>query len=158
MRLTILSALAVMALRFFLFKSGRSPEGTDLLLVHFLAIVTVVFFAGHRMLQQDPQSGFPDLLREGFRNGAVYSLLLGIYLWSHYSFIESAHFTQRIDDLVARGVAEGQPEALIRGRMEKFFTPFNYATISFFALMAVTTVQTLLIGLLHHKVLRRFMQ
>ena len=45
----------------------------------------------------------------------------------------------------------------IRPRMEKFFTPFNYASMTFFALLVVGGVQALVLGLLHHKVLRRYL-
>lgn len=156
MKLTLLSATAVMAVRLLLHGIGRPAEGTEFMLVHFLAIVTIIFFAGQRLLRTDPRNGFPDLLREGFRHAAVYAVLIGVFLWIYYTFVEADHFRVRIDQLVAQGVEEGQPEDLIRERMERFFTPFNYATITFFALMAVGAFQTLLIGLLHHKLLRRF--
>jgi hypothetical protein len=58
--------------------------------------------------------------------------------------------------MVDRGVAQGQPEEVIRPRMEQFFTPFNYASMTFFALLAVGGFNALVVGLLHHKVLRRF--
>jgi hypothetical protein len=156
MTLTLLTALAVFALRLALYYSGRPVEGTEFMLVHFLAVVTIVFFAGHRLLLGDRRSGFPDLLREGFRNAAVYALLMMLFLWLHYSQLEADLFTQKIDERVAMGVAEGQPEELIRERMERFFTPFNYATITFFALLITGAFQAFLIGLVHHKFLRRF--
>jgi uncharacterized membrane protein YuzA (DUF378 family) len=42
----------------------------------------------------------------------------------------------------------------MRPRLERFFTPFNYATISFVALFAAGALNALLIGLFHHKLLR----
>ena len=158
MYLTLLTALAVIALRLALFLSGRSVEGTDFMLVHFLAVVTVVFFAGQRLLQRDRRAGFPDLLREGMRSAGLYALLLMLYLWLHYGQLEAGLFAEKIDERVALAVSEGQPEALVRERLERFFTPFNYATITFFALLITGAFQSFLIGLVHHKVLRRFMQ
>ena len=155
MKLTLITSFLVIALRFLLFKAGRPAEGTDFMFVHFMAIVTVIFFQGKRMLQDDPLTGIADLLREGFKVSAIYALLIGIYLWVHYTHIESDYFRMRIDALVELGVAEGNPEDLIRGRMEKFFTPFNYASMTFFVLLIVGAVNTMLIGLLHHKVLRK---
>jgi hypothetical protein len=156
LKLTIITTGAVVALRLGLFHLGRPPEGTDFMLVHFLAIVTLVFFTGQRSLAQDVRTPFADLLRDGFRNAAVYALLFGGFLLFHYSVLEPDHFAHRIDDLVARGVAEGQPEEVIRPRIERFFTPFNYASMTFFALLAVAAFNAITIGLLHHKVLRRF--
>ncbi len=158
MFLTIFAAGAIMALRLVLFSMGRPADGTDFMLVHFLAIVTVVFFADARLLRAEPRSGFPDLLREGFRQAALYAVLMLGFLWLYYTQVEAGLFQERIDERVAMAVAEGQPEAVVRERMERFFTPFNYATITFFALLAVGAAQTFVIGLLHHKVMRRYAQ
>jgi hypothetical protein len=158
MAFTWIAAVAIMALRMGLFSMGRPAEGTDFMLVHFLAIVTVVYVADARLLRAEPQIGFPDLLREGFRQAALYAVLMLGFLWFHYTQVEAGLFQERIDERVAMAVAEGQPEALVRERMERFFTPFNYATITFFALLAVGAVQTFIIGLLHHKLMRRQVQ
>jgi len=158
MLFTLFAAMAIMALRSVLFSMGRPAEGTEFMLVHFLAIVTVIYVADARMLRAEPRSGFPDLLREGLRQAALYSLLMLGFLWFYYTQIESGLFKARIAERVAMAVAEGQPEALVRERMERFFTPFNYATITFFALLAVGAAQTFVIGLLHHKVMRRYVR
>ncbi len=158
MYFTLFTALAVMALRLALFALDRPAEGTDFMLVHLLAMATVVFFTGHRLLMRDPGTTFPDLLRENFRNAAIYALAMGVFLWIYFAVVEHGSFAARIDELVARGVADGQPEAVIRPRMEQFFTPFNYATISFLAMLAAGAFHTLFIGALQHKVLRRFTQ
>lgn len=156
MNLTLLTVAAVIALRLALFYFGRPPEGTDFMLVHFLAIVTLVFFTGQRMLMEDRRTPFPDMMRDGFRNAAVYALLFGGFILVYYKVVEPMHFTDRINTLVASGVEEGQPEEVIRPRIEQFFTPFNYASMTFFALLAVGAFNAITIGLLHHKVLRRF--
>lgn len=154
MTLAFLTAFAVMAMRIVLHLLGTTPEGMDFMLIHFLAIVTVVFFTGERLMRGHNPVGFPDLMREGFRNAAIYALLLGLFTWLFFTFIDTDHFRARVDDMVLRGMREGQPEGIIRPRLEKFFTPFNYATITFFALMVVSAILSFILGLLHHKVLR----
>ena len=156
MLLAFLAALAVFILRLVLFSMDRPPEGTDLMLVHFLAIVTVVFFAGQQALGRDRNVSFPDLMRDGFKSAALYALLTGVLLLAYYSYVEPEHFHQRVEEMVQRGMAEGQPEEIIRPRLEKFFTPFNYASITFFALLAIGGMQALVIAILHHKLLRRY--
>ena len=52
-------------------------------------------------------------------------------------------------------VAEGQPEEVVRQRLEAFFTPFNYASMTFFALLAAGAVNALLVSVLQHRFLRR---
>jgi uncharacterized membrane protein YvlD (DUF360 family) len=156
MTLAFLTAFAVMAMRIVLHLLGTTPEGMDFMLIHFLAIVTIVFFTGERLMRSHNPTGFPDLMREGFRNAAIYALLLGLFTWLFFTTIDTGHFKIRVDDMVSRGMAEGQPEAIIRPRLEQFFTPFNYATITFFALMVVSAILSFVLGLLHHKVLRPF--
>lgn len=155
MMLTLLTALAVIIVRLTLFYTGRPPEGTDFMLVHFLAIVTIVFFTGQRLLSQDPRSSFPDLMRNGFRNTAVYALLIGVFLWVFYNFVDTQEFPEKIDERVNAVMAEGKTEAEARKGLEAFFNPFNYASITFFTLLIVGAMNALIIGLLHHKVLRK---
>ncbi|MBL0127698.1 MAG: hypothetical protein IPP83_09600 [Flavobacteriales bacterium] len=156
MTLAALTALAVIALRMILYMMDRAPQGTDFMLVHFLAMITVVFFTCSRLLTRDKRAGFPDLMREGFKAAALYALIITAFLWFYYTRVESHTFQIRVDDMVARGMREGQDEAIIRPRLTKFFTPFNYASITFFALLANGAMNALVIGMLHHKVLRKF--
>lgn len=154
--LALLTAFAVMVMRIVLYLMGSTPEGMDLMLVHFMAIVTIVFFTGEGLMRSHHPNGFPDLMREGFRNAAIYTLLLGLFTWFFFTVIDTGLFQERVNEMVSRGMAEGQPEAIIRPRLEQFFTPFNYATITFFALLVVSAMLSFVIGLLHHKLLRPF--
>lgn len=156
MKLSLFGVFAVMALRVGLFYAGRPPEGTQFMLVHFLAIVTIVFFTGQMLLHRDAVTSFPDLMREGFKSAAIYAVIYGLFLLAYYHWVEPLHFHQRVEDMVARGIADGQPEEIIRPRLEKFFTPFNYASMTFFALLLVGGFNALAVGLLHHKVLRKY--
>lgn len=158
MTLALLTACAVMVMRIVMHLMGHTPEGMDFMFIHFMALVTVVFFTGERLMRAHREVDFPELMREGFKNAAVYSLLLGLFIWLFFTYIDMDHFKTRVDDMVFRGMREGQPEEIIRPRLEQFFTPFNYATITFFSLMVVSGILSLVIGLMHHKILRRFRQ
>ena len=156
MALAILTAILVITLRLILFRLGHPPEGTDFMLVHFLAIATVVFFTGHRTLMRDVSAPFPSLVREGFRAAALYALLSGLFLWIYFNTVQDHLFEDRVEEMVQRAAEEGHPELVIRPRLQGFFTPFNYATISFVALLVTGAIQALVIGLFHHKVMRSF--
>lgn len=158
MALALVTAFAVMALRIGLHLAGIRPEGMDFMLVHFLALVTVIFFSGVRILRKPGAGSFPELLKEGFRTAAAYALALGIFTWVFYLWIDVDHFRLRVDEMVLRGMLEGQPEEIIRPRLEKFFTPFNYATITLFSLLVVSGILSLFIAAVQHKLLRRFRQ
>ncbi|MCC6542427.1 MAG: hypothetical protein IT225_09425, partial [Flavobacteriales bacterium] len=53
MRLAIIGGIGVVVLRMALFQAGRSPQGMEFMLVHVLAIVTIVFFTGQGILYKD---------------------------------------------------------------------------------------------------------
>lgn len=155
MVLAAIIALAVIALRLVLFYTGRPPEGTEFMIVHFLAVATVVFFTNQRLLARDRYTPFPTLMRDGFKSAAVYALLCTFFIWVYFTYVEDTYFTQRVNEMVAKGIAEGQPENIIRPRMQQFFTPFNYSSITFFTLLITGAFNALLLGVLHHKLLRK---
>lgn len=159
MALAILTALAVIALRLILHAIGSPPEGTEFMLVHFIAIVTAIFFTQTRLLRRDKQdAGFPQLVREGFKSASLYALIMLLFLWWYYHAIEPEFFERKLEEMVFKAVEDGQSEELVRPRLMAFFTPFNYASMSFFALLAVGVANALLIGAIHHKLLRRAMR
>ena len=155
MLFAFLTAFAVIMLRLVLLTLGHPPHATGFMLVHLLAISTVIFISGYRTLQADRSASVPMLLRTNFRSAAVYALCMAIFLWCYFKWAEPHHFQQRIDALVWKGVAEGQPELVIRPRMEAFFTPFNYSTITLAGLLIAGAMLTLLAAVFQHKVLRR---
>ncbi|MCB0792485.1 MAG: DUF4199 family protein [Flavobacteriales bacterium] len=156
MSLAFYFALAIMVLRTTLHYIGHDPEGTAFMLVHLLALVVVVFFAGQRQLRMDTASGFPALVREGFKAAAVYTILYAIFIWGYFHTIDTQAFPERIQRMVEMAEQEGRPGDEARRRLQVFFTPFNYATMTFFGLLAIGAFNALLLGVVHHKVLRRF--
>ena len=155
MLLPLLAALAVTTLRMVLHTVGSPVEGSAFMLIHSLALVTVVFFAGVQVLRSDRTASLPPLMRANFRSAAVYALATAVMLWAYYTWFDPQYFPHRIDQLVAMGVGEGQPETVIRPRMERFFTPFNYATITLAALLLCGAVLAGISAVFQHKVLRR---
>ena len=155
MRTAFLIALAAMALRAGLHLAGRPLEGTTFMLVHLLALVLVAYFATAGVLRDDRSTGFPSLMRGAFRSAAVYALLFSVFIWAFYRGLDPGYFPDRIDRMVEMAVAEGQPEEVVRERLEAFFTPFNYASMTFFALLAAGAVNALLVSVLQHRFLRR---
>ena len=143
-------------IRLALFHTGRAPEGTDFMLVHFLAIVTVVFFTGQKALADDRETSFPILVRQGLRNASLYALLIGIFLYIFYTRIDTQEFPVKIEERLDLVVQQGGDEEKERERLETMFNPFNYASITFFALLAVGAFNALFLAVIHHKLLRNF--
>lgn len=154
LRIAFFSALAVILLRIVLYLTGNPPEGTAFMPVHLLALVLVPFFAGHVLLRKEPRVPFPAIMRVTFRSTALYAVLYGIFIWMYYKGIDATEFPMKINAMVEKAVADGGNETDVRAQLERFFTPFNYATITFFALLVIGAINSLIVSLLHHKVLR----
>ncbi|HRH37878.1 MAG TPA: DUF4199 domain-containing protein [Flavobacteriales bacterium] len=151
-----LTALVVIAFRLVLFYSGNSPEGAEFLIVHFLAVITAVFITDQKLLRTNKDVTFPELMREGFKSAAVYAILVSIFIWVFYTWVDMHYFEQRVNAMVHQGVLAGKKEQDIRPNIMRFFTPFNYTTITFFTLLITGALNALVIAAIHHKVLRRF--
>ncbi len=158
MTLALLTAFAVMAMRFAMHLLGNTPEGMDFMFVHFMALVTVIFFTGLQLMRAHRPVGFPELMRESFKNAAVYSLLIGLFIWLFYTYIDTTSIQTRLDDLVVGYMRSGKTEEEVRPSLEQLVTPFNLATISFFALLVVSAILSLVLSGMQHKVFRRFMR
>ncbi|HMQ75045.1 MAG TPA: hypothetical protein PKE21_00170 [Flavobacteriales bacterium] len=155
MRTAFLVALASMALRVVLLGVGRAPDPPFYMPVHLLALVLIPFLAARSVLHDEPRSGVPQLFRAGFRAAALYTLSIAAFLLAYYTWMDVTSFPVHINALVDQAVAAGHDEADARSRFERFFTPFNYASLSFFLLLLLGAFNTLLTTLLVHKVLRR---
>ncbi|MBK9273212.1 MAG: DUF4199 family protein [Flavobacteriales bacterium] len=155
MKTAFLIALASMALRVVLLGVGRAPDPPFYMPVHLLALVLIPFLAARSMLRDEPRSGVPQLFRAGFRAAALYTLLIAAFLLAYYTWMDVTSFPVHINALVDQAIAAGHDEADARSRFERFFTPFNYASLSFFLLLLLGAFNTLLTTLLVHKVLRR---
>jgi len=155
LRIAFFTALAVILLRIALFFSGRAPEGVQFMPVHLLALVLVPFFIGHLLLRREPRAPFPMIMRGSFKGAATYALLQGIFIWAYFKGIDVTEFPMKINALVDQAVADGADEAKVRPRLEGFFTPFKYASATFFVLLVIGAINSFVVSLLHHKVLRR---
>ncbi|MCB9193737.1 MAG: DUF4199 domain-containing protein [Flavobacteriales bacterium] len=155
MSLAFFFALATMVLRTVLHHLGHDPEGTEFMLVHLFALIVIVFFAGQRQMRSEPTSGYPALVREGFKAAAVYTILYAVFIWGYFHTIDPRAFPDRIQRMVDMAEQEGRPVKEARERLTQFFTPFNYATMTFFGLLVIGAFNAFLLGALHHKVLRR---
>ena len=158
MMLAPITALVAYGLRLLLHHLERSPEKGEFMFVHLLFIALLAFYGVHRGLRQEIHSTFPTLLRQAFRNVALYALVFTPFIWSFYVHVDQGHFPERIDRLVELAIVEGQPEAVVRERLSGFFTPFNYATLTLFGLLLCGAANALVMAAIGHKVLRRFMR
>ena len=155
MRLTLIIAFAAVLIRWTLHGNGTITDGFTFAPIHLLFLLAVVFLAGWQAMKAEPTLEVPGLFRAGFRAGAIYALIAAVLAYLLYTVIDPLFFPIRINEMIDAAVAEGRTEAEARERVEAFFSPFKYATITLAAFMVIGAVDALVCALLHHKVLRK---
>lgn len=153
----VLVAVAI-ALRIGLHAIDIPVEPFQFWPVHLLSLVLIAYLSGYRQLKLDRQSGFGPLMRDGMRDTVVYAVLIALFSWAFYTYLDTTAFADRNALLVEGLVNDGFSEEQASQKVQGFFTPSNYAGFTFLGLMIVGAVNTLLFALIHHKLLRKFMR
>jgi hypothetical protein len=156
MRISLIIAAVAIALRTVLYYAGVRVEAMEFVPVHLLAMVLIAYLSGFLLLRKDPSRGMAELIRAGLRDTAVYALLIAVFAYLFFTYINPDEFVQRNTMMIDEFVKQGHPEAEARAKVERYYSPFSYATITFFGLLLLGVMNTLIFGALHHKVLRRF--
>jgi hypothetical protein len=154
----LLFILAAIGLRTGLHHAGYDIGPFEFWPVHLLFIVLLAYLAGYRELRADRDSGFSDMIRTGLRDGILYAIAIAVFAWYFYAFIDTAEFPERNALLVDGFISQGFREEEARRKVTGFYTPANYAGISFLALVVCAAVNVLAFSAIHHKLLRRFMR
>ncbi len=158
MKTTLLFAFVAMALRAGLFYMGYEVRAFHFVPLHLLFLVLLAYFAGHFTLREDPDTGVAELIRTGMREGAIYAVLIGIFTWAFFNFINVHEFPDRINSLVRGLVSEGHTEAEARAKVSGFFTAGTYSFLTFMSLFVGGAINAVFFAFVHHRLLRRFRQ
>jgi hypothetical protein len=157
-RLTVPIALVAVLIRWILHANGTITDGFTFAPIHLLFLLSAVFLAGWKALKSEPALEVPGLFRAGFRAAAVYALIAAVFAYVLYAMIDPLFFPIRINAMIDAAVAQGRSEAEAHEKVEAFFSPFKYATITLAAFMVIGAVDAMVCALLHHKVLRKVMR
>lgn len=155
MRLALVLALIAAFLRWTLHTNGTLVNGNEFVPVHLFLLLVAVFVAGGKALRADPAQGVPGLWRAGFRAGAVYTLVMAVFVFALYTWIDPVFFALRLEELVDEAVRNGHTAEEARGKFAAFFSPFKYATITLAVFLVVSAIDALVCATLHHKLLRK---
>jgi hypothetical protein len=158
MRLSLVLVATAAAARIGLHAQQRAPEGLSFAFLHLFFLLVIAYFSGHVLLRKEPHAGVPGLLRNSLRDVVLYVSLYAIFIYAFNLTLGAPAFQGRLEELVQQGVASGRPEAHVREKLQSFFTPAGYASMTFFGLLALGVLYALLATGLHHKLLRRFRQ
>jgi hypothetical protein len=155
LKLTLLLALLAMAVRTGLFHAGVTVAPFGFILAHLLFVIIAAWYSGHHLLGKDPGRGFGELLRAGFQSALAYAFLIALFTWAFYTWIDTKAFTDYNEQLVHGFIGQGQPEQEARVKVGALYNAGTYAYITFFGLFLLGSMNALLFGLLHHKLLRK---
>lgn len=155
MRLALVLALIAAFLRWTLHTNDGLVNGNDFVPVHLFLLLVAVFVAGWQALRADAAIGIPGLWRSGFRAGAVYTIVVAVFVFALYTWIDPLFFPLRLEEMVDEAVRNGHPADEARQKFGAFFSPFKYATITLAAFLLISAIDALVCAALHHKLLRK---
>lgn len=158
MRTTFLFLALAITLRIVLFYARVPLPGFSFTFILLGFIVLLAFLSGHFELGEEPNAPLPALFRVGLRNTVVFALIYAPFVYFFFEFINTTEFPERVNAMVQRAVADGNPEAQIRERLERFFNPGQYAFMTFIGMFSMGAVSALFFAVVHHKLLRKFRQ
>jgi hypothetical protein len=156
MKTTLLLALIAIGARCALFFLGYEVGAMDLIPMHLGALVIISYACGYFTLREDPETGFAELLRAGLRDIAIYAVIIAVFAWVFFTYINVHEFPDKVAEMVRSAKAQGISEAQARERATTFFTPTKYAFLTFMGLFAGGAVNALFFAYVHHRWLRKF--
>lgn len=155
-RIALLLALLPMIGKLAGFAYGVSAGDSQsfFILMHIFLLLVGVFFA---LRMQTPDSSFLEDVKQGMKAVGVYSMASAFFMYVYYKFIDTQYFPNKIASMVANTdlAATGKTSEDITTTYETFFTAFNWTTLSLVAWMLAGLIYTVLLTLLHRKVLRK---
>ncbi|HEY0978313.1 MAG TPA: hypothetical protein VGE21_12650 [Flavobacteriales bacterium] len=155
---TLLFVLLAAGIRTGLHHAGYNIGPFEFWPVHLFFLVLIAYLSGYRQLRLDRTSGMGALMRDGIRDTVLYAVLIGVLSWVFYTYMDPNEFAERNAIIIDGLVNDGFSEADARQKVSGFYTPANYAGITFLALLMTGAVNTLLFAVIHHRLLRRFMR
>ncbi len=153
-----ITLLTVIGLRTGLHFAGYHVGPFEFWPVHLLAIVLLSYLAGHRELREDRNASLNDMVRIALRDVVLYAVVMAVFAWVFYRWVDPAAFIDRNALLVQGFVEQGFSEEEARKKVGGFFTAANYAGITFLVLLVSGAINALAMSAIHHKLLRRFMR
>ena len=151
-RIGFVLALAAMGLKVFAFyyNIGGVDQGKYTIFLHLFLLMAAAYIA---VTSTNKESDWVDQIKAGMKAVSVYAILYCAFLYFHYKYIDTIYFEERISAIV-EGIPEDGKNKGIK-KLNSFFTPFNYATITLVSFMASGAVYSFLVTALDRKVLRR---
>lgn len=150
--------LVAIGLRIGLHAAAYTVPPFEFWTIHLLALVLLAYLAGYRELRDDRNSSMNDLIRISLRDVVLYAVVIAVFSWVFYTWLDTSSFPARNALLIEGFVNDGIPRAEAEARVGNVLSPANYAGISFLALMITGSLSALIMSLVHHRVLRRFMR
>lgn len=155
MRLPLLFAALVVALRLGLFWAGVELSGFNFGFLLMGMTTLLAFFSGHFLLREEPQAPMPAIFKQGLRHTAFFALLCSALLFAFNRYVDHAAFQMKVNGIIQQAIASGVPEAEARERAGSFFTAESQALLTLVGLLALGAVNAMFFAVVHHKLLRR---
>lgn len=152
---TIIIALLWVCIRFVIsFKVGLSDlSSITRLLIMFGPIAPLLLAVYFHIKEKGNAFTFGSIFKTGAKAGFIFSLVYLIGLLVLFNFVNPVDFTGRKALIIAQQIEANEIQGIsspeeTREKINEIFTAFNYASVSFMALVALSVFYSLLMAFL----------
>lgn len=163
----IFSGVSILT-KFLIFVSGKTFDLTIdsyAMYLNLFLILASIFLSIRYFKQKNTQSIFLDDFKNGMKSAALFALMVSVYTFIHYKFIDDVYLTKRIENRMQ--MANSYDENLLKNNPKQFtkiqflekeqamsefiFSPFNHASFVLFGYLIIGMIYSIGVTFLGRK-------
>ncbi|GAB5539454.1 MAG: hypothetical protein Salg2KO_15570 [Salibacteraceae bacterium] len=146
--ISIIAALTcvIAKMSYFLILAPDEAWDNYVRLYYLFAFLVALFFGLRSYKKSFLNSDFTHDVKTGMKITSIFALIVALFTWVYYRWINPSYFEQRIEEAIAQAPAESV-EA-ITSNVELIFNPFTHSTITLFGMMVIGFFYTLIVVLI----------
>lgn len=143
------AGLSVLAKLVYFFQFSPDEDWDMYVRFFYLLVFLIALMLGVREERSLRTTTFTDDVKSGMKVTSVYAMVLSLFTWLYYKFINPAYFAERINRVVTAATEAGQEDLEnTRNTAEFIFNAFTHSTLTLFGMMVVGFFYTLVLVLL----------
>ena len=146
--IAIIAALTgvIAKMTYFLTLAPKEAWDNYVRLFYLLAFLIALFFGLRSFKKRATRSDFTHDVKTGMKITSIFSLIISIFTWVYYKWIDPEYFANRISEAMSQAPEESI-EA-VETNVSFIFNAFTHSTITLFGMMVIGFFYTLIVVLI----------
>ncbi len=149
----LLFAVAGIAVKYIVFQASLPFEYG--IYAYFLFILFALFFGMRKAMEVEGYHGFGRLIKNGMKVASIYAVVVSIFTYIYYRFIDASFFTARIAERVLAAKEQGMTEEqieIIRSESSIVFSASTQSSLTLLGFMFAGLVYSLIWGFIFARI------